>query len=112
MWAARWTNPGSDPSTRTVDERDSFRMSPAMRFFLVALPALCLVACASQTERQAGQEKKARLVDTYIQLGISYMQRGQLDTAKENLDKALEVSPDSPQANNVMALLQWRLKQH
>ena len=53
-----------------------------------------------------------KLVDTNIQLAAGYLQQGQFDAAKEKLDKALEIAPDDPQANNVMALLQWRLKNH
>src|ERR687883_420903 len=53
---------------------------------------------------QCGEEgRKNRLADTHLQLGINYMQRGQLDSAKENLDKAAELNPDSPQVNNMMA---------
>lgn len=68
--------------------------------------------CASTTERKAEQTAQQKLVDTNIQLAAGYLQQGQFDVAKEKLDKALELQPDDPQANNVMALLQWRLKNH
>lgn len=68
--------------------------------------------CASQAEREAELAKRQRLVETQVQLGASYLQRGQLDVAKEYLEKAVEADPDSAQANNMMALLQWRLKQY
>ena len=68
--------------------------------------------CASTAERKAEQSAQQKLVDTNIQLAAGYLQQGQFDAAKEKLDKALEIQPDDPQANNVMALLQWRLKNH
>lgn len=82
------------------------------RAVAVLLLSCWLAACASSAERKAEDERRQRLSDTHMQLGVSYMQRGQLDIAKENLEKALEVSPDSIAANNMMALLQWRLKNY
>jgi type IV pilus assembly protein PilF len=73
---------------------------------------LSLAGCASPAERQAEQDRRHRLADTHTQLGVSYFQRGQLDAAKENLEKALELEPDDIHANNMMALLQWRLKNY
>lgn len=83
-----------------------------MRAPLLLLTALWLVACASSADRQAENDRRLRLADTYTQLGVSYLQRGQLDVAMENLRKALELNPDSVQTNNMMALLQWRLKEY
>ncbi len=83
-----------------------------MRALALLLTALWLAACASSAERQAEQERKLRLADTYTQLGVGYMQRGQLDVALENLNQALELNPDSAQTNNMMAYLQWQLKQY
>ena len=71
-----------------------------------------VTGCASTAERKAEQGAQQKLVDTNIQLAAGYLQQGQFDVAKEKLDKALEIDPDDPQANNVMALLQWRLKNH
>jgi type IV pilus assembly protein PilF len=80
--------------------------------FAVMGSILLLAGCASSAEQKAEHERRQRLADTHTQLGVSYMQRGQLEIAKQNLDKALEVEPDSVQANNMMALLQWRLKNY
>lgn len=71
-----------------------------------------LGACASSVEREAEQEKTRKLAETHVLLGSNYLQRGQLDVAKEELDKALRVAPQSSQANNIMAVLQWRLKNY
>lgn len=79
-----------------------------------AFAALLTLAagCATRTERDPDQERLKKMVDTNIQLGAGYLQQGQMDAAKQNLDKALELAPDDPQANNVMALLLWRLRDY
>lgn len=71
-----------------------------------------LVGCASTAEREATETKRARLADTNVQLANGYLQRGELEFAKEKLDKALAIEPNHTQANNMMALLQWRLKDY
>ena len=71
-----------------------------------------LAGCASSTERQAGQDKLNKRVETHVTLGASYLQRGQLDIAKQELDKALSEAPDNSQANNIMGVLQWRMKSY
>jgi type IV pilus assembly protein PilF len=84
-----------------------------MRWPILALLLVAgLAACSSPAERLAEQERRQRLADTHTQLGVSYLQRGQLEAAKENLDKAIELVPDSVQINNMMALLQWRLRNY
>lgn len=71
---------------------------------------LAIAGCASTSVLHQDPERLQKLVDTNVQLAAGYLQQGQMDAAKEKLDKALELSPDNPQANNVMALLQWRLR--
>ncbi len=78
----------------------------------VVLLILVLAGCASSAERQEETDKRDRRAETHVMLGASYMQRGQLDVAKEELDKALSEVPDHSQANNIMAVLQWRLKKY
>lgn len=81
------------------------------RFFpLAVLVMVALAACASSAEREAKQAKVDKQVETHVLLGSGYLQRGQPEVAKEELDKALKIDPDSSQANNMMAMLQWRLK--
>lgn len=81
------------------------------RLLLPAALLLCtvLAGCASSAERQAEQDKLNKRVETHVLLGSGYMQRGQLDVAKQELDKAYRLVPDNSQVNNMMALLQWRL---
>jgi type IV pilus assembly protein PilF len=81
------------------------------RFLLPTAVLLCavLAGCASSAERQAEQEKLNKRADTHVLLGSGYLRRGQLDVAKQELDKAYRLVPDNSQVNNMMALLQWRL---
>ncbi len=83
-----------------------------LRVGLFALVVVLTAGCTSTAERNQSDERLRKLVDTNIQLAAGYLQQGQMDAAKEKLDKALELSPDDPQANNVMALLQWRLRNY
>jgi type IV pilus assembly protein PilF len=48
--------------------------------------------------------------DYYTQLGVGYLQKGRLDLAVLNLEKALEQSPDSADTHHYYALLQEQLK--
>lgn len=83
-----------------------------IRIAVLAVALLLTAGCASKAERNQDQERARKLIDTNIQLAAGYLQQGQMDAAKEKLDKALELSPDDPQANNVMALLQWRMRDY
>lgn len=82
------------------------------RIVLSVAVLLFLAGCASSAERQAEHDKMDNLAETHVLLGSSYLQRGQLDVAKEELDKALKLVPDHSQANNIMAVLQWRFKDY
>lgn len=76
------------------------------------LAALWLAGCASTAERDAEEAKRMRLVQTNVQLANGYLQRGQFEFAQEKLEKALALDADNSQANNMMAVLQWRLKEY
>ncbi len=91
---------------------NGFRGAHGFRIGFLALAVLLTAGCASTAERNLSDEKLRKLVETNIQLGAGYLQQGQMNAAKEKLDKALELSPDDPQANNVMAILQWRLRDY
>jgi type IV pilus assembly protein PilF len=73
---------------------------------------MIFAGCASTVERQAEQAKIYKMAETHVLLGSGYLQRGQLEVAKEELEKALKISPNHSQANNIMAVLQWRLKDY
>lgn len=77
---------------------------------VLLLLVVVLAGCASSAERQVEREKRHDRSQTHVLLGASYLQRGQLDVAEQELKKALAEEPDNSQANNIMAVLQWRLK--
>lgn len=84
-----------------------------MKRVLIAVLMMTLLAgCSTTAEREADEAKRQRVVETNVQLANGYMQRGQLDFAKEKLERALSVDPANLQANNAMALLHWRLKEY
>ena len=70
------------------------------------------MGCASNPEREALEARKENVVMLNTQLAAAYLQRGQPDIALYNISKALALAPDDSQANNVMALLQWRFKEN
>ncbi|HEY5683452.1 MAG TPA: type IV pilus biogenesis/stability protein PilW [Sulfuricaulis sp.] len=87
-------------------------MSVRRFFSTLALLSMIISGCASTAEREAEQAKITKKAETHVLLGSGYLQRGQLEIAREELEKALKISPDYSQANNIMAVLQWRLKDY
>ncbi|MFQ5759872.1 MAG: type IV pilus biogenesis/stability protein PilW [Acidiferrobacterales bacterium] len=82
------------------------------RIFGAILIGTLLMGCASSQERKALQARKDNVVILNTQLAAAYLQRGQPEIALHNISKALALAPNDSQANNVMALLQWRLKEN
>lgn len=70
--------------------------------------ALALGGCATAQQ----QERDARLVNIRTQLGAGFLKRGQLAIAQDELNRALALNPDDSEANNVMALIQARLRRY
>lgn len=82
-----------------------------MKTIKYTLVGLCIsslmVACSSPShEASMGQDKSY-----YTQLGVGYLQKGRLDLANMNLEKALKEDANSGPANHYYALLQERLGQ-
>lgn len=73
----------------------------------VALLAGC--ASSSDTQRTAKQREDAAKFNT--QLGLDYFRRGDLNKAKEKIDRALEQNPRSVQANTAAGFLYDRLNE-
>ncbi len=82
------------------------------RVFGAILIGTLLMGCASSQERKALKARKENVVILNTQLAAAYLQRGRPEIALDNISKALALAPNDSQANNVMALLQWRLKQN
>jgi type IV pilus assembly protein PilF len=75
--------------------------------------ALLLSACASSLNAQRSAEKKAaqnRDAAAYnVQLGIAYMNQGDLARAKEKLDRAVGQDPDNADVRSARAMLFQRM---
>ncbi|MEE9597555.1 MAG: type IV pilus biogenesis/stability protein PilW [Acidiferrobacterales bacterium] len=82
------------------------------RVFGAILIGTLLMGCASSQEHKALQARKDNVVILNTQLAAVYLQRGQPEIALYHISKALALAPNDSQANNVMALLQWRFKQN
>jgi type IV pilus assembly protein PilF len=81
------------------------------RVFGAILIGTLLMGCASSQDRKALKARKENVVILNTQLAATYLQRGRPEIALDNISKALALAPNDSQANNVMALLQWHLKQ-
>ena len=82
------------------------RLARVPSFLLVNVTALTLLACAST----ATSDKKRNDASNYnMQLGMAYLNQGDLGLAKEKLDRALAENPSDPNVHSAMAMLQDRL---
>ena len=87
-------------------------MSARKASFLVGLGVLAavlgLAGCASQQEK----EKKQADASTYnTQLGISYLRQGDINLAKDKLDRAVKQNPDNPEVHSARAMLYDRMNE-
>ena len=74
------------------------------------LAVLLLVGCSSGNARR--QTERAHEAAVYnVQLGITYMNQGDLERAKDKLDRAVTQDPDSPDVHSARATLFARLNQ-
>jgi type IV pilus assembly protein PilF len=73
---------------------------------LAGAAALALVACSATTNRA---KKKGDASNYNMQLGMAYLNQGDLGLAKEKLDRALAENPGDPNVHSAMAMLQDRL---
>jgi len=73
-----------------------------------ALTAL-LAACTSSGPQHSSKSQDAAVFNT--QLGIQYMNQGDLALAKEKLDRAVTQDPDLPAAHSARAMLYVRLRE-
>ena len=82
------------------------RMARVGSLLLVGAAALVLVACSSQSNRA---KKKGDASNYNMQLGMAYLNQGDLGLAKEKLDRAVAENPGDPNVHSAMAMLQDRL---
>ncbi|MDH3468158.1 MAG: type IV pilus biogenesis/stability protein PilW [Gammaproteobacteria bacterium] len=83
-------------------------MRSGLRWLAVGL-ALILAAGCSTTKPSKPKWKPEERVDVHVKLGWGYLQRGQLEIARQELERALELDSDHSRANHIMAILQIRL---
>lgn len=77
-----------------------------MRSLWCAVFLLPLVACTPQNAREEGVNSPARL---NVELGKAYIHQGDFKQAMTKLQRAVEQSPDYPDAHGTLAILYWRL---
>jgi type IV pilus assembly protein PilF len=89
---------------------------PALRHLLVTLAAgLALAACASKEPSPAVPEPlpppkvqeatPQRRAELHADLGAGYYERGQMDTALDELDEAVKLDPNNAKAYNIYGLV-------
>jgi type IV pilus assembly protein PilF len=71
---------------------------------------LALLAACSSTSSQVHAQKQKDAASYNVQLGIAYMNQGDLERAKDKLDRALEEAPDSADVHSARAALFARLR--
>jgi type IV pilus assembly protein PilF len=83
---------------------------------LAGVIVLALAACASRphvnfpTSNAVNLKPQPKLAAKYnVQLGIAYMERGDLDFAQQKLELALQENPRDPTVHSALALLYERL---
>jgi type IV pilus assembly protein PilF len=87
----------------------SFRASRLAQLCGSVLALLLLVACSSNAKRQTEKAHDAAVYN--VQLGLAYMNQGELERAKDKLDRALEQDPGNADVHSARATLFARLNQ-
>lgn len=78
------------------------------RLLVVCAVAVTLAACVS-TETRPSKVSDKDAARYNLQLGATYLQRGELQLAQEKLEKSVEQDPDLAAARSTLALLYERL---
>jgi type IV pilus assembly protein PilF len=76
------------------------------RWLLVLVAAAAVAACTSTTEPPEVSDKDAARFN--VQLGMNYMQRGDLEGAREKLERAVKQDPTLPTAHAALGILYER----
>jgi len=81
------------------------RIARVTSFLLLGVAALALSACSAGHSAR----KKNDASNYNMQLGMAYLNQGDLGLAKEKLDRAVTENPGDPNVHSAMAMLQDRL---
>lgn len=108
-------NPFVFPRCFSVSQYRSAMCSPQYSWrlpacLMVVLAAFLLSACVSSGEVVAKNDTQASQFNA--ELGAKYLQRGELDQAREKLEKSLQQDPDNAMAHINYARLQQNIKQY
>jgi len=82
-----------------------------LRYFPLIMSLTLASACATNGGTNSSKDipRDAKAAEINMQLGLSYLQRGDYKIALAKLEKALAQNPDLPSAHNTIALLYQRL---
>lgn len=66
---------------------------------------LLLAGCVTETNDRLAQNKDPqKAVKAYVEAGMRYMQRNQMENAHRTLTRAYDIAPNDPAVNNALAL--------
>jgi type IV pilus assembly protein PilF len=82
------------------------RMTRVSSLFPIGVAAVALLGCMSASGRD---QKRNDASNFNMQLGIAYLNEGELALAKEKLERAVAENPSDPNVHSAMAMLQDRL---
>jgi type IV pilus assembly protein PilF len=82
------------------------RIARVSSLLLLGVTAVALVACSSTSNNA---RKRTDASSYNMQLGINYLNQGELGLAKEKLERAVAENPSDPKVHSAMAMLQDRL---
>jgi len=72
--------------------------------------SIVLGGCVTETTgRVQSEEQPGEASDLNVQLGVGYLRQGDLQSAQEKLEKAIELNPDNVTAHRVLGLVYERL---
>ena len=72
--------------------------------FAIVISSVLLTGCVTSNKYQSPKARQ-NSVDSYVRLGMAYLEQGSRDAARRNFEKALAIDSDSATANNGLALL-------
>lgn len=81
-----------------------------MKNVVLTLVALLLASCTSSMPGPQKSTPRDNASDINLQLGVAYLQQGNLAVAKEKLERAEKQNPRDPRVHSALALLYERLE--
>nr|VFJ48181.1 MAG: type IV pilus assembly protein PilF [Candidatus Kentron sp. FW] len=80
-------------------------------FLLVLLPIIGCVTDTGLSNTTDRETQKNHLAALHTQMAIAYMEEGNLELARERLERALAIKADHPEAHNALGSLYQRLNE-